>query len=372
MAIRLQQLRISLIWLEHFEALLAANPPARAPLAALGRRPSYEAEFNRARTRAAGLTLPWKQGTDLPVHYFWHYYFTTAPVSQVSSTEGWKRAVPLRATQVPKAADWTSGRLHVEGFHYPHAVAAVITLVLQEDLTLKQMIDKAVAARQQRKFDLKWPDGSQSQLRLDVLAGRTLDLLRAAQLGPAGPAGQRSAMPFSVATIIQGKQVNVATPVLQGGDIHRALEGLCSWHATWANDQLHDLVKRQLQIRHAPPGHLLYSLAKSRAVWFPDSFRPNPATGSMGCYHRNLSLLSLQMEALLALMELTANSLTRQPLLPNALEDFARGPAGLLGRLHGAHMETYRSSSPQAQILDNHLDGVVNQVRNYYHMPPLK
>ena len=71
----------------------------------------------------------------------------------------------------------------------------------------------------------------------------------------------------------------------------------------WKNDALHPWdASTCLKIRHAPLSHVLYGLDRGRAVWFPDLFTKQGRVHALGCYHRNLTLLSLQTESLVELM----------------------------------------------------------------------
>jgi hypothetical protein len=90
-----------------------------------------------------------------------------------------------------------------------------------------------------------------------------------------------------------------------------------------------------------------------RAVWFPKYFaehfdgneRERPVLGS---YHRRLTLLSLQVESLITLLQ-RGQGFMKSANAPVDLSDRIRWACQLLGQLYGAR-GTYRSSSAYEQI----------------------
>jgi hypothetical protein len=194
--------------------------------------------------------------------------------------------------------------------------------------------------------------------------------------------------------VIRGEEVDPTQPIAPMGAVHRALEALCSWHQTWKNDVLHSWdTSTCLKIRHAPRSHVLYGLERGRAVWFPDLFSkqtsalsgvsitlpdravrvPNFFTKerrvhSLACYNRNLTLLSLQTESLVELMRAAGACIDANKPMPLAMEELAKGAAGILGRLYGGTQDTYRSWSPRAHIDGNHYADTINKVRHFFNM----
>jgi hypothetical protein len=116
---------------------------------------------------------------------------------------------------------------------------------------------------------------------------------------------------------------------------------------------------------------VLYGLDRGRAVWFPDLFTKQGRVHALGCYHRNLTLLSLQTESLVELMCAAGAYIDATKPLPLAMEDLAKGAAGVLGRLYGGNQDTYQSWSPRAQIDGNRYADTINKVRQFFAMGAL-
>ena len=117
------------------------------------------------------------------------------------------------------------------------------------------------------------PRQSTKSVSLDALAASLLDQLRTNALGKGAAQGNRSGTPCTIATEITGEGTDPTQPIPPAGDVHRALEALCSWHQTWKNAALHPWDPSTcLKIRHAPLSHVLYGLDRGRVVWSPNLF----------------------------------------------------------------------------------------------------
>jgi hypothetical protein len=368
MPISLHELRLSFIWMESLLALFTADART-APMAFLSRKAPYKQEFASVQSHTSAWTAPWPPVQGRHIHHFWNYYLQKMP-EQISGDHAWKYVVPLRSPiRVATTTPWLPGRLTLEGFYYPHAVALVLTVIITETLALEAMVDKALEARADGKYSVRWADGSTQSLSLDVLAAQLLDQLREHVLGRDATQGGRSHTPFTIATVVRGDGVDPTQPNPPMDTVHRALEGLCSWHRTWKHDVLHDWEALTcLKIRHAPPSHVMYGLERGRAVWYPDLFTAQGKVHSLGCYHRNLTLLSLQTESLIALMRVAGTYIDASLQMPLAMEELAKHAAGILGRLYGGTQDTYQSWSSRAQIDANHAADALNKVRDFFNM----
>lgn len=368
MPISLHELRLSFIWMEGLPALFTADA-GTAPMAFMARKEPYKQEFAKVQDGTSPWTAPWPPSQGRHIHHFWNYYLKKMP-EQISGDQARKYVVPLRTPmKIGVTTPWLLGRVTLEGFYYPHGVALMVTAVINDLLTLEAMVDKALEIRVSGKYAATESDGSIKSLSLDALAARLLDQLRENALGKGVAQGNRSGTPFTIATVIKGDGVDPTQPIPPMGVVHRALEALCSWHQTWKNDVLHNWDPSTcLKIRHAPLSHVLYGLDRGRAVWFPDLFTKQGQVHSLGCYHRNLTLLSLQTESLMELMRAAAAYIDANKLMPIAMEDLAKGAAGILGRLYGGTQDTYRSWSPRAHIDGNHYADVINKVRHFFNM----
>lgn len=337
-------------------------------------RPAYEVAFRRVKgggeVGSVALELPWPRPSG---QYFWTYYLE-GPPGRVGGAQAWKALVPFRG-DLPATveAPWLRpGRLSVEGFFYPHGVAFVLTASCRSSLTLEEAVDKAFDVRKTKRFEVAW-DGEEASdaLTLEALACRALDALHEMAFGSDAPAGDRSVTPFSVVTVVRGRGVDPGAPPEEGGPVHRALEALTTWRPSWRYDVLPDLSEASLRIRTAPPSHVLYGRKRGRAVWYPALFTLEGGDiHSLSCYHRNLVLASLQVESLGGLIASTVGRVREGVPLSACHRECARRAAGILGRLYGG-VATYRSWSPRAQIEQNGLVPVVNEVRDFFDMPAL-
>jgi hypothetical protein len=107
----------------------------------------------------------------------------------------------------------------------------------------------------------------------------------------------------------------------------------------------------------------------------PSRFTPKPAdtppkpSGTLTCYHHNISLGALQTETLLEFVRVLDAMGGDPPLL---LKPTLRRAAGLLGRLYGGADDMYQSASISRQIADSGLIPRIDMLRAQHGMPSLK
>lgn len=374
--IQIHDLRLSFIWTETcLDLIRDVESPGTgiAPLAFLGRRPSYARRFEEALEGGnvpLDLEAPWPRPSG---QYFWTYYLEGCTPGRVSGVRAWKALVPFRG-EVPATveAPWLQpGRLTLEGYFYPHGLALVVTASCRSALTPGEAVEKAFEIRRTKRYSVEWPSREGSDvLALDALASRALFELRRRSFLFAG-VDDRSVTPFSVTTVVQGEGVDPGAQPQRGGKVQRMLEAVTTWWPTWRYDELPELENATLKIRRAPPSHVLYGHKRGRAVWFPALFTQKGGDlHSLSCYHRNLVLASLQVESLSGLVAVTAKQIDEGAWLAASHQECARRAAGILGRMYGG-VATYKSWSPRVQIEQNDLVPVVNRVRDYLDMSPL-
>jgi len=368
-------MRLTAIWAETQLDLLDHPPPAEAPFVFLGRDYTYEAQIQTLLDGGAApgrLTLPWRK---LDKQFFWSYYLKFGDTDEIKARRMWRALVPLRG-KLPLVveAPWlpSPGRLFWEAYYYPHGIAYVFTAVLRGEMTLDEAVALAYAARRDERYRVQAGTGGVESLSLDELAEKGLAIARRNALGPNAGPGRTPSQPFTVATVVRADGVVPTVETPNGGIVHCALEALTSWQPDYASVQPPDLAGIELETRNAPAGHVLYRHRRSRAVWYPDAFGGrDPEKHSLACYHRNLVLVSLQVESLGGLIAETARSLVHDPVRYTRLKPCARFAAGALGRLYGG-TDTYRSHSPRAQIEQNDLLPALQAVRDQFpNMEPL-
>jgi len=368
-----------LVWVETYFNLFAEPVPsdADAPMASLGRSTTYASLFNSLASgggSALSLTKPWLSPTG---NFFWTYYLDGRRPGDLTGEQAWNNLVPLRG-RVPAriAGDKATERVGLEAFYYPHGLALVATATLQDSFTLEAAVEAAFAFRRRDTYEVSWDPQlrrAAERLTLPQAADACLAVLRHGVLGKELTPEVRSAEPFSVVTVVRAKGVAPSKAVAAGGKVHRALEAMASWRAGWKAQALPPFGDATVPTLSGNAGSdVLYAHPRARVVWFQRLLGGRQVdTRALGCYHRNLMFLSMQVESLGGLLRGTATGLTGAGALPAAQLDCARRAAGILGRLSGATRDTYRSWSPSKQIDQNGLVEPVNAVRHYFGMTPL-
>lgn len=386
MAIGIDELRMSFVWLEYTPALMVPGAEGFT-MAALGRRASYWGMFEQAQEARNGpgtLKVPWPPSKGRYIHRFWSYYLELGrlPLVDVEADDAWIHLVPLRESiksrvtiQPPAGSAYLPRmkRVTVEGYHYPHAIGVVVTLEIETNAQFAGAVDGAVSLRNAARYQLEPPQEPLEPLQeayvLDALGAHLIKRQRDKTLKPGTRPGRTIGNPLSIVTVIKGSAGQ--TRPKSKGQIHRALDGLCTWNTNWRMANLHKLAECRLDpIDKDTPFRLLYGTDKGRAVWFPDAFEARGVTHLLGCYHKNLTMLSLQVESLIAMSLIADSYLTTGRLMPPSMEDLARRSVIMLDRLYKGE-STYKSKSAARQIVDSGHLGAINNVRKTFGLTPI-
>lgn len=372
----IEHLKVSMIWFEPLPRLLRERE-ASSPNRSVSRASDFEREVGNARRGQGMFTFPWRDDT---LSYFWRYYLECNPPTRVDAWDAWDHLVPLRRgaeiLDLGSGAQLSVGddsRFQIESFHYPHGIGAVVTVTMEASLELGEAVDRV---RETTKGDVLRVSGPERSDTTSVprLAGEVLDRLRRDALGPAAAKEESLRTdPFSIVTVLLGTVPDPWPGLDPPDDLRRALQGLCTRERNWRKDNLLRLSRCSLRRRsRSAQGDLLFAVNRGRAIWFPSRFTTFSAKDrALGCYHRNLTLASLQTESLLQLVALTSVAIEAPPL-PVLWEEVARRGALLLGRLYSGQ-GSYRSWSTVAQIRRNSsLFEAANRVRDYFGLPPLR
>jgi hypothetical protein len=357
------------------------------------------AEYQKRTSDPELLTFPWPWLGSNYIHHFWQNYFENVKPNQLQGAKAWEYVVPLRINMpVQIGSPWPETgpkcRIMVDGLFYPHGVALVImarllfkqetdggvTGVNEQGVGLQRMMERALELRRDLVLPVSLPDQTQHKLSLDALASALLDYLHTRALGAHAPQGDRPSQPLSIATVIQGRGGDAMLPVIEDSDLHKVLAGLCNWREDWSQAQdLASPVTANLLIGSATPGHMVYHTTRGRAVWMPKYF-DSPARRDMhklSCYHRNLTLVSLQTEMLAQTNVYYTDYLDRGEPAPAALAELARFAAIRLGYLYaalkkGSKKYTYNSASPRFYLEENppYVD-IINQARADFKLSAL-
>ena len=367
--------RLSLIWTQtHTQQL--GNPQPVGGMNWLGRRVAYAARFSSVAALTApldGLSAPWPRPSG---QLFWTRYLGGTQLGDMPGDTAWMNLVPFRTSaHVTLKAPWLLGRVVVEGFYYPHGSALVVTALSSNTGGLAEAVEFAFQVRRHGAFGLTWRGGAGESMTVTLpeVANVCLERLAAEAVGAQAPILNRTPEPFTVLTVVKGQGADSTMAVPQDGEIHRALEAMCSWSPGWKTQTLTPLALATIKARAAnAAGDIVYGRPRGRAVWFPRLFQDaSPGGHALGCYHRNLTLLTMQVESLSALVQATAVAVRGPARLPVAHIDCATFAGDLLGRLYSAATDVYRSWSPRAQIDQNAMVTPINAVRDAFGMPPV-
>ena len=386
MAVVIGELRLSFVWTQTLPALLARDPVGRGHVPSLGRKEGYVAALQRARfvdgtavplgaewPGAEGdepYSAPWPlaNGRPAPHTWFWHNYLNKPDYENVAADRAWKLLVPLRvARALHLPADGVQGRSHLEAFGYPHGIALVATVSLADPGSLDATMLSAIHVRREARFGPSPPGGGPGQpVALARLAEWARGALEQALVGGNDEEAGGFGEPFSVATVIRGSGEPGELDVRPGEAVHRVLEGLTTFSPGYRTDPLHDLTVWQPEVKGGTQAGTLYRARRGRVVWVPGKIAAQGHVFSMGRYHRNLTLASMQTDSLLGLTSWAAGQLQQRDLTVDA-EDLARNAASVLGRMNGQAGRRadaiYRTCSIPAQIADSGLVHQVNEVR---------
>lgn len=442
---RISELRLSFAWTETFQTVFDRPPNGDLPqqtLAFLGNRAKFIAAFENVRQRqsdleskpnepeaapirahaeadctetksesppagkgsATSLSMPWPRLSRNYSHHFWQYYLENVDPRGLSGEKAWQYLVPLRVQfPIGLGAPWPNAvpkcKVFLDGLVYPHGIAVVVMVRLlfkrlSGSVTDPQnggtgtgvgvplLMERALDIRANGHFEVTIA-GERQDLKLDSLAGAVLDHLRRETLGTAEPQGNRLNEPLTVATVVRGTGGDPTMPITENSDLHKVLEGLCSWRADWKTHPLQTTPKKSTLLLAGPPdGHVVYHLARGRAVWMPGLFSTDSGRDEhrLSCYHRNLTWVTLQTEMLAQASSIYADYLERDPppdvAPPTDLQSLARFAAIRLGCLFSTEKskgrkQTYNSASPRAYLNENGYEETIKQVRATFKLSPL-
>jgi hypothetical protein len=377
-SIDIQKYRLTFFRTETHRSLFATTARTDFPLGFIGSRPHYAAAFEAIRgggNPAAGFTTPWEDPTG---HHYWEYYLNGEDIALMSGDQAWKYAVPLRAAlPVAIATPDPGDRVHAEGFLYPFGIAVALTLVSQTVRPLEEAIDHAIDFKTKPQLTMRWSGADAAQeheATLSAAIDECMAYMRRTVFGAAAQPDRRSSI-FSLFTVVKGAGPDVANVPPQDGDVHRALNAVTNWPPDWRASHLPalDATVRPALDSSDPDSHIVYAGRNGRAVWFPTLFASAKPRRGATCYHRNITLASMQTAGLATFATATAEVVEEGEwaTLPAMHHDCARLAAGLLGRIYGKTRETYRSKGLRYLIDQNDFVQPINALRKQLGMGEL-
>jgi len=367
-------IQLSFVWTETLLGLFRAGAGS-LPLAAFRSKINFAPEYDTiaASSEPAGplkLRVPWERPTG---QLFWTYYLEGQRPGDIDGDTAWSALVPLRS-QVDLSsvtAPWFNGRMRGEAYYHPFGVALVLTFRSSDAWTLEQAVEHAMTIARSGRYDVADSTGATTPRSLSALADQLLVQIREAGWGAGARPDARSRTPFTVFTVISGTGASSTTDLSTAPEIHRTLQAVTRWSGTWKDDQPAPLDTAVIPTKNAPVGHVLFGHARGRAVWFPGSFvQEAGSTHSLACYHRNLTLLSMQIESLSGLIRETADQLRANQILADHLSACAGNAALMLARLYtGDTATTYRSGSAKRQLEESGVIDDLNLVIQRLNIP---
>jgi hypothetical protein len=370
-------LRISMVATETLPGLLANDPP-KSEFPTLTRNQLYLEAFTNALAGKGALATPWPiSNGDRGVHYFWHYYLQRQAADSVQPDLAWRRLVPLRvASYRLKPIPAESVRALLETFSYPYGNAAIVSVTVDADVPLDKAVDRVIDLIKGSIFELAI-NNNVAQITLNGALTTGLDQLAKSRTGDGKGPRVSYGDPFSLIAVVRGDGIDASIPLVNGGVIHKALDGLCTFGRAWRQNVVPLIAEQSVPTKTGAAGSALYARRVARAFWFPELFayKTDPADRpihALGCFHRNLSFASMQTQSLLGLASWAGDTIQAGGSLPFNVNEMVRNCSGTLGMLYGGATDVYRSSSVKRQINDSGLVPVINGHRHRYDMPDLQ
>jgi hypothetical protein len=363
--IRVSQFRISLIWTEAFSFLVDGVTPVAAERAFLGRSSKYIERFEAEQRRIR--QAPYRRDAAPPaIHVpwpgpwgqrYWMHYLGGTPPGRVSGAMAWNALVPFREKTADAVwARWLGGfgSVYHETFLYPHGLGFVLTVAVRaaRPLELEDVVERAFAIRRDRRLTVSLR-GQTRTLVSERLAEAVLAAARCSILVGGQAPSDRTPEPFTVFTAISAEGADATKP--PPNCVSNALDAITRWRRGWDPKAALELTdKNRLAAGSASSaGNVVYASRRGRAVWFPRLFRADQERRALGCYHRNLTLLSLQVDSLSGLVRLAARAVRAREDIPVRLHECVANAVRLLEDLRDGHASTYQSRSPAHQLEHN-------------------
>lgn len=359
--VSISNFRLSLIWSETIPAILEGKilegKIAEGGLS-IGRSGDLAKMFEACvmpNNCSKNLQRPWKY----PVgHNFWRFYFEGKRAGTITGAQAWKKLVPLRYKPPFKVImERCEAKISLEVFYASHGLGLIATANYRG--TLKPLREIAVLAqmvKDGRYFRISTSDTSKL-MTLSEVAEHALDLARIQAFGNV-EAFPGINQPFTIASFIQGANIENGLIVNQGDGIHRILEAVTDWNPYFEKMSFTDINLNDycLPIKKRLDSDIVYARKTGRAIWFPraltGTLTGTKSASSVSCYHRNLVIGSFLVQSLGEFVRWTTRRYRAGSNVAQALLNRARRAATLLTHFSEGKYVIYRSASLQTQIAD--------------------
>lgn len=364
----IQLLRSSFIWAESTLDRLRAggDGPIGSRWVAPVTAAQYVEMFPVWRAGTGEMAVPWKEPQG---RSFWKYYTPKQQIDQISEGDAFGVQVPGRA-RLPWSisAAWFTGRVDGEIFVFPFGHTLVLSFSLEwagDGVSLEDAVAACYQIRRHGTFTVVEENGAESSMDLNALASRALSVIRLATTGAGTLKGSISPQPFSITTILRRTSAEPPGAVGDGDAVHLALDGLARFSVHYPHGKPLPLDGALLNADNYGASQLLYAAPRGRTIWFPA--RAAAPGDFLGCYHRTLLFLSIQLESL----GVAIGDLDQAAELKSAstLRMSAKNVCVHLGRLEGQVATSFRSASAPRQIKDAGWLGALDSVRSTFGLP---
>ena len=281
---------------------------------------------------------------------FWRRYFEGTHTGNVTGRQAWKRLTPFRGklTCGISVAAVPDVNMSFETYFAPHGTALLATAYYEGAArSLSEVADIGHAVRFGPFFGRV---GGATNRRLEPVAEEALADLRHQAFG-AGVAGYLyDSKPFTVTTLLDGRDASARDKIKAGSPEHRLLEAITGWNPSYQSMNLKQLppATASVPIRRQLDGDLMYARKYGRAIWLPREFTSGSRT--LACYHRNIVFASLQTQSLGGFSVWAAAQQQAGAPVDNLVLDQAKRATTLLGLLSAGNPAIYRSASVAKQI----------------------
>ena len=141
---KIEDLRITFVWIETFFDLLKSKNPDAYPLGFLSHGYSYKAQLKTLlalQNIPSGLALPWrKPAGDL----FWMRYLGDRIPGHIKASMAWEKLVPLRGRpKVQLRPQSAKLKMYTESYFYPFGTALAVSVYLRDNMILEQAVEQA-------------------------------------------------------------------------------------------------------------------------------------------------------------------------------------------------------------------------------------
>jgi hypothetical protein len=320
---------------------------------ALSRQQEFAAAFAGA-GQSAAWQRPWI-GDD-SYNYYWARNLGQN-YRAVPADRAWKRQVPLRDAAPPHLTTSLPGvSLSSDRFLFPCGTGVVVQAEVSGPLDAAGLLGLAEGLADENVVIA--PGSSQPRALASVLGG-LLDNIEQQTLGAIDPGVIGEFRPNTIATVTASSGWTGA-PISQGSPVHRLLEGLCLMSTAPLSGAVTDLAAAMVTGAHSHPDTVRFSVGGGRAVWLPEFTTPHDSKRLL-CYHRNLSMATLQTSVLLDAVRL-ANAQPRESFSED-VKAMLRPVVTALGLLYGKVADMYASAMIRNQIDKSDLVSEIGQLR---------